>query len=66
MSRQFTEHSKRYIRTWIKNKYNTNSVFADKIKESNYVSRLRSKVVKKTDIMTLEVLAECYQFYMLK
>ena len=65
MTRHFTEHSKQYIRSWIRNKYKTDPVFAKNIKESNFISRTRANLVRKTDIITLEVLAECYQTHIL-
>lgn len=66
MTRQFTEHSKAYLKQYFKNRYDNDPEFRKRAHESNNISRYRTRLTKRIEMMTLEVLAECYQFHILK
>ena len=66
MTRKFSERSYQYIQGWLKNKYKENPDFKRSQLMTSAVCQLRRRLLAKTDIITLEVLAECYQFHILK
>jgi len=65
MTRKFTEHSKQYLKQYFKTRYENDPEFRRKANESNNVSRHRTRLTKKIEMMTLQVLAECYQTHIL-
>jgi len=65
MTRQFTEHAKQYLRQYFKNRYENDQEFRKRAHESNNISRHRIRLTKKIEMMTLDVLAECYQRHIL-
>lgn len=64
MPRTFTEHSKAYLKQYFKNRYETDPEFRKRAHESNNISRHRTRLTKKVDVITLEVLAECYRSHL--
>jgi hypothetical protein len=55
-----TEHSYKYIQSWLKNKYKTDPEFHKKKDQDTRFYQLKGKVVKKVNMVMLEVLSECY------
>ena len=66
MTRKITPHSYQYIQEWLKSKYKEDPLFKKSQCMTASICQLRRRLLKKTDIMTLEVLAECYQLHILK
>ena len=66
MTRKFTKHSYQYIQGWLKNKYKDDPDFKRSQVMTSGICQLRKRLVSKINMMTLEVLAECYQFHILK
>lgn len=66
MTRKFSKRSYQYIQTWLKNKYKEDPDFKRSQVMTASICQLRRRLLAKTDMMTLEVLAECYQFHILK
>lgn len=58
MPRVFSEHSKQYLKDYFKNRYENDPEFRRKANESNNVSRLRSRLIKKVDMVLLESVAD--------
>jgi hypothetical protein len=56
-----TQNSYQYIQSWLKNKYKTDPEFRKKKDADTRFYQIKSKVVKKVNIVMLEVLAECYK-----
>jgi hypothetical protein len=65
MTKKITEHSYQYIQDWLKKKYKEDPLFKKSQCMTASICQLRRRLHKKTDIITLEVLAECYQTYIL-
>ena len=60
MPRIFSEHSKQYLKDYFKNRYENDPEFRRRANESNNVSRLRSRLVKKVDMVMLQAVADLY------
>lgn len=56
-----TERSYKYIQGWLKDKYKKDPLFKQKQIMTSSICQLRRRIVKKVDILMLDVLAECYQ-----
>jgi hypothetical protein len=56
-----TQNSYQYIQSWLKNKYKTDPEFRKKKDADTRFYQIKSKVVKKVNMLILEVLAECYK-----
>ena len=65
MPRTFTEHSKNYLKQYFKTRYDNDSDFRKQVNQSNNVSRHRTRLSKKLEMITLEILADCYVNYKL-
>jgi hypothetical protein len=61
MTRHFTDHSKQYLKQYFKRRYTDDDEFRSRVKESNNVSRLRTRLIGKINVMMLSVLAELYE-----
>ena len=68
MPRQFSEHSKAYLKQYFKTRYDNDPEFRRKANESNNVSRLRTRIIKKIDMLLLEHFASQFEsnFYLKK
>jgi len=58
--RIWSEHSKSYINEWLKNEYKTNPDFKKKRDDYYKFYMFKKRINLKLDVITLEVLAECY------
>jgi len=58
--RIWSDHSKSYINEWLKNEYKTNPDFKKKRDDYYKFYMFKKRINLKLDIITLEVLAECY------
>lgn len=65
MTRKFSEHSYHYIQDWLKTKYKNDPDFKKSQCMTASICQLRRRLLKKTDIITLEILADCYMNYKL-
>lgn len=63
MTRKLTEHSKAYLKQYFKNRYDNEPEFRRKAHESNNISRYKTRIIKRIDMLILDVMAECYQTY---
>jgi len=63
MTRQLTEHSKTYLKQYFKTRYENDPEFRRRAHESNNLSRYKTRVTKRIEMMVLDVVAECYQTY---
>jgi hypothetical protein len=61
MTRTFTEHSYKYIQGWLKNQYKTNPEFKRKKDYDTRFYQIKSKVIKKLDMVQLEILSDYYK-----
>jgi hypothetical protein len=55
-----TENSYKYIQSWLKQKYKDDPMFKKKQVMTSSICQLRRRIVRKTDALILDVLAECY------
>jgi ribulose bisphosphate carboxylase small subunit len=65
MTRHFTDRSYQYIQSWLKNKYKTDPEFKKKKDLDTRFYQMKSRIQKKTSMLMLDVLAECYQTHIL-
>lgn len=60
MVRKFTEHSYHYIQEWLKEKYRNDPKFQQERKENGKFYNMKNKLKRKVEILTLDIIAECY------
>ena len=60
MTRKFSEHSYQYIQGWLKTKYKNDPKFKQERKDNGAFYYLKKVITKKIDILTLDIIAECY------
>jgi len=65
MTRKFTKHSYEYIQGWLKNKYKEDPDFKRSQVMTSSICQLRKRLLAKIEIVTLDILADCYMNYKL-